>query len=169
MSHRLQESWARRAAEAAATMPRFSVLSERDTRQEAALWDALIAALPGSPVNGAWRDGAFVPYAETRVAVVLPGPVAPVVGDFAELAALAARDPESFTAPELAGATFTVVFAPEVEAIEPLLVPRQAAVLGVGRTRLTLACDARAVSYAGAAAFLAGLTRGDSASGRGRA
>lgn len=138
-------------------MPRFSVLQDRDTRRDAALWEALVSALPGSPVHGAWRDGAFVAYDEVRVAVVLPGPVAPVVGDFSELAALAERDPASYTAPELAGATFTVVFAPEVETIEPLLVPRQAAVLGVARARLTLACDARAVSYADAAAFLRDL------------
>ena len=160
VSGRLQDAWARRAAEAAATMPRFSVSVAHDLGDEAELLARVAAALSGSPVNGSWRDGAFAAAAEVAVAVVLPGPVAPVVRDPADLAAVRERDPESFTAAELAGATFTVVFAPEVDAIEPLPVPRQAGVLGAGRTRLTLACDARAVSYADAAAFLAAVTRG---------
>lgn len=135
-------------------MPRFSVSVEHGLSDERALLARTAAALKGSPVNGAWRDGTFVPADDVAVAVVLPGPVAPVVRDPSDLPAFRARDPESFTAAELAGATFTVALAPEVDVIEPLLVPRQAGVLGAGRTRLTLACDARAVSYADAAAFL---------------
>lgn len=154
---RLTEAYARRAAEAAATMPRFSVSVERPPGDEAGLWGSITASLREGNVNGAWRDGEYVAYPDVRVAVLLPGPVAPVVDDYSSLEALRARDPESFTAAELAGATFTVVFAPEVDSIEPLLVPRQAAVLGVGRSRLTLACDARAVEVAAAAAFLAKL------------
>lgn len=154
MSDRLREAWARRAAEAAATMPRFSVATEFVWRDERELLARTAAALKDSPVNVAWRDGEVVASDDVAVAVVLPGPVAPVVRDAGTLAALRERDPESFTAPELAGATFTVVFAPEVDVIEPVLVPRQGAALGVGRCRLTLACDARAISYADAATFL---------------
>lgn len=138
-------------------MPRFSVAVEFRWRDEADVFSAVALALSGSPLNASWRDGAVRAYSDVRVAVVLPGPVAPVVGDPGSLGALRERDPESFTAAELSGATFTVVFAPEVDRVEPLLVPRQAGVLGVGRSSLTLACDARAVSYADAAAFLAAL------------
>ena len=157
-SERLAQAHARRAAEAAATMPRFSVSAEAAWRDETIVLDALARALAASPVvNAAWRDGRSVPYDAVRIGVLLPGPVTPVVGERADLAALRARDPGSFTAAELAGATFTVVFAPEVDAVEPLLVPRQAAVLGVGRSRLVLACDARAVPVEEAARFLAKL------------
>lgn len=157
-SERLAQAHARRAAEAAATMPRLSVSVEAPWREETAVMEAVGRALRESPlVNAAWRDGRAVPHDAVRIAVLLPGPVAPVVGAPADLAALRERDPESFTAAELAGATFTVVFAPEVDAVEPLLVPRQAAVLGVGRSRLVLACDARAVPVEVAAGFLAGL------------
>lgn len=139
-------------------MPRFSVSVDARWRDEAELLCAAERALrKEASVNAAWKDGHAVSYPEVRLAVVLPGPVAPVVSDYAALDALRARDPESFTAAETAGATFTVVLAPEVDAIEPLLVPRQAAVLGVGRSRWTLACDARAVTPAQAAAFLAAL------------
>lgn len=137
-------------------MPSFRVAVDAGWRDEAAVLAAVEGALKGAgTLNAAWRDGSVVGYEQVRIAVLLPGPVSPVVDDFAGLEELRARDPESFTAAELSGATFTVVFAPEVDSIEPLLVPRQAGVLGVGRSRLTLACDARAVSPAAASAFLA--------------
>jgi pyruvate/2-oxoglutarate dehydrogenase complex dihydrolipoamide acyltransferase (E2) component len=152
---RLVESYARRAAEAAATMPRFSVSVDAGWRDEGDVLRAVRKALEeGEGLNAAWRDGAVVDYDSVGIAVLLPGPVSPVVSDFSELEALRARDPESFTAAELAGATFTVVFAPDVDSIEPPLVSRQAGVLGVGRSRLTLACDARAVAIEAASAFL---------------
>jgi pyruvate/2-oxoglutarate dehydrogenase complex dihydrolipoamide acyltransferase (E2) component len=155
---RLVQAHARRAAEAAATMPRFSVSVDAGWRDEAVVLGRVAEALRTEPaVNAAWRDGRAVPHDDVRVAVLLPGPVAPVVGDPSELPALRARDPASFTAPELAGATFSVIFAPEVDSIEPPLMPRQAAVLGVGRSRMTLACDARAVAAEAAARFLAAL------------
>ncbi len=157
-AERLAQTNARRAAEAAATMPRFSVSADRPWDDEQALLAAVSEALRAAPaVNASWRDGRAVPYDDVRVAVALPGPVAPVLADPSQLEALRERDPGSFTAAELAGATFTVVLAPAVDAIEPLLVPRQAAVLGAGRSRLTLACDARAVSPEDAAGFLAAL------------
>lgn len=153
MSDRLVEAHARRVSEAAATMPAFRVSRDVATTDENELLDRLVPALHGSPLNAAWRDGAITAHEDVRVAIALDR-VAPVLGD---LDALRARDPESFTAAELAGATFTVVFALGVDAVEPLLVPRQAAVLGVGRSRLTLTCDARVVTVAQASAFLAGL------------
>jgi hypothetical protein len=155
---RLVQAHARRAAEAASTMPRLSVSRAVPWREEAALLAALDATLRGDPViNAAWRDGRPVPHDDVRIAVQLPGPVAPVVRAPWNVGALRARDPQSFTAAELAGATFTVVLAPEADTVEPLLVPRQAAVLGAGRSWLTLACDARAVPVEAAAAFLAAL------------
>ena len=157
MSDRLVQAHARRAAEAAATIPRYSVAADCGWRDEAFVLRATNDALRESDVNASWRDGARAGYGEVRIAVLLEGPVAPVVGEPWDVGALRARDPESFTAAELAGATFTVVFAPEVDSIEPLLVPRQAGVLGVGRSRLTLACDARAVSVDAASAFLSAV------------
>ncbi len=138
-------------------MPRFSVTVDSGWRDEALVLDALDAALAASPLNASWRDGEVVAHEQVRIAVQLPGPVAPVIAAPWDIDTLRSRDPESFTAPELAGATFTVVFAPEIDALEPLLVPRQAGVLGVARSRLTLACDARAVSADSASAFLARL------------
>lgn len=107
-------------------------------------------------VNAAWRDGGAHAYDEVRVGVALPGPVIPVVdGSFASVAA---RDPESFTAAELAGATFTVWgLGLALDWLTPLLVPRQAAGLGVGRAGLTLVCDARVLTAADASAFLTAI------------
>jgi hypothetical protein len=79
-----------------------------------------------------------------------------VLGDYDELRA---RDPESFTAPELAGATFTVWGLDlELDWLTPPLLPRQGAGLGVGRAGVTLACDARVVTPDGAARFLSAAT-----------
>lgn len=121
----------------------------------------LLARLGGEvPV---WRDGAVV-VPELRVAVELPGPVFPVLGDYEELRA---RDPESFTAPELAGATLTVWGLDlALDWLTPPLLPRQGAGLGVGRAGLTLICDARAVTPLIADAVLTAATL-RSASGRG--
>jgi hypothetical protein len=114
----------------------------------------LIGRIPAAlgDVSRVWRDGAVVDV-EPRIAVALPGPVFPVLGD---LEALRARDPASFTAPEVSGATFTV-WEVDVDWFTPPLLPRQSGGLGVGRAGATVVCDARAVSPAAAAAFLAAL------------
>ena len=99
-----------------------------------------------------WRDGARHPVTP-RVALALPGDVFPILGDPDELRA---RDPASFTAPEVSGATFTV-WEVDVDWFTPPLLPRQTGGLGVGRAGATLVADARAVTPDEAAAFLAAL------------
>jgi pyruvate/2-oxoglutarate dehydrogenase complex dihydrolipoamide acyltransferase (E2) component len=117
--------------------------------------DALRAALEAEPaLNAAWRDGAVAPYDEVRIAVALPGPVFPVLGDYE---ALRARDPASFTAAEQSGATFTL-WEVAADWFTPPLLPRQSGGLGVGRAGLTLACDARVVTPDAAARFLSAAT-----------
>ncbi|MEA2123431.1 MAG: hypothetical protein QOI80_213 [Solirubrobacteraceae bacterium] len=116
---------------------------------------ARMALMEGGPINGTWRDGAVVAHPDVRIAVALPGSVFPVLGDYE---ALVARDPASFTAPEVSGATFTVWgLGSELDWLTPPLLPRQAAGLGVGRAGLTLVCDARVLTPADADAFLAAL------------
>jgi pyruvate/2-oxoglutarate dehydrogenase complex dihydrolipoamide acyltransferase (E2) component len=188
---RAQQAAVRRVAEARATIPHFAAGEEVDAPQEpilAGLAHAVGAALRELPaVNGAYRDGHLERYARVNVAVALPGPegpVAPVVFDAdakdratiaTELDVLAARAAAGeLTAPELAGATFTIV-ALHARRLEPVLVSGQAATLGAGaaeqrpvvtpagelaiapRMDLTLACDARALSGPEAVAFLAAV------------
>lgn len=119
--------------------------------------DALHDVLSAEPaVNAAWRDGEVAAFDTVRVAVALPGDVFPVLGDYA---ALRARDPASFTAPEVAGATFTVWgLDAGLDWLTPPLLPRQGAGLGVGRAGVTLVCDARVVPVDAAARFLRSLT-----------
>lgn len=126
----------------------------------------LLARLDGDVLRAAWRDGAPALADEARLAVALPGPVFPLLGDYG---ALRARDPESFTAAELSGATFTVWGLDlELDWLAPPLLPRQGAGLGVGRAGLTLVGDARVLTPAAADAFLSAATgRSASAPGRG--
>jgi hypothetical protein len=152
----LIETFARRASEAAATMPSFSAARAWEVVGPAELLARLTGEVP------AWRDGARV-VAEPRIAVALPGPVFPILGDYE---ALRARDPESFTAAEQAGATLTVWGLDlDLDWLTPPLLPRQGAGLGVGRAGLTLVCDARALTPADADALLSAAT-GRSGSGR---
>lgn len=167
---RLHQVAARRAAEAKATMPDFSASAQLDAAPgEGPLLRAVAVALRAvAQVNGAYRDGRAERYSRVNVAVALPGPVAPTLFDadersasqlVAELAALRERDPETLTAAELAGATFTVhgLGATGLAALVPVLVPRQAAGLGVAGDHLTLVCDARVLGAPDAARFLACL------------
>ncbi len=149
MTTRLHETYARRVAEAAATMPSFTAARAWEPVAPAALLDRLGGEVP------AWRDGTVV-VPEPKLAVALPGPVFPVLGDYE---ALIGRDPESFTAAELAGATLTVWGLDlELDWLTPPLLPRQGAGLGVGRAGLTLVCDARAVTPQDADAILSVAT-----------
>lgn len=165
---RLQQAAARRAAEARATMPDFTASAPLGAAPgDGPLLHAVAVALEELPqLNGAYRDGQVERYSRINVAVALPGPVAPTLFDAnsrseaelaAALAALRARDPESFTAAELAGATFTVhgLGTEGLSSLTPVLVPRQAAGLGVAGAHLSLVCDARALGATDAAAFLA--------------
>ncbi len=165
---RLQQSFARRAAEAKATMPDFSAAVRLDRApRDAALVHAVAQALRAVPiVNGAYRDGRAERYSRVNVAVALPGPVAPTVLDAdtksvaqiaEELQGLRDREPVAFTAPELGGATFTItgLDVAGLESLAPVLVPRQAAGLGAAGAHLTLVCDARVLASADAGRFLA--------------
>lgn len=141
-------------------MPSFTV---------ALTWDPVAPAELLTNLTGVevpvWRDGALM-APEWRVAVALPGPVFPVLPHPEDYDGLRARDPESFTAAELAGATFTVWgLGLELDWMTPPLLPRQGAGLGVGRAGLTLVCDARAVTPE-AAAVLLSCASGRSGSGR---
>jgi hypothetical protein len=157
---RLHESYARRVSEAAATMPSFTAARAWTPCPPA----ELVARLEGDVLRVAWRDGARVHADAPRIAVALPGPVFPVLGDYHDLRA---RDPESLTAAELAGATFTVWGLDlELDWLTPPSLPRQGAGLGVGRAGLVLVCDARAVDPADADALLSAATE-RSASARG--
>jgi hypothetical protein len=152
---RLIEVHARRVAEAAATMPSFTASRAWDPVAPAALLPRLTTPVP------AWRDGA-VTVPELKLAVALPGPVFPVLphpSGYDELSARAGRDPFSFTAAELAGATLTVWgLGLALDWLTPPLLPRQGAGLGVGRAGLTLVCDARAVTPEAADALLSAAT-----------
>ena len=118
--------------------------------------DDLLGRIPLAMKEGGlsrvWRDGAAVDVSP-RVALALPGGVFPVLGD---ADALRARDPGSFTAPEVSGATFTVWEA-DADWLTPPLLPRQTGALGVGRAGATVVLDARATTPAEAAAFLSAL------------
>jgi hypothetical protein len=133
-------------------MPSFS-MSAGWSRRPDDLLDRVPPALREAGLDRVWRDGGGVAV-EVRVAVALPGPVFPVLGDYEELRA---RDPSSFTAPEVSGATFTVWEA-DADWFTPPLLPRQSGGLGVGRAGVTLVCDARVVAPDGAARFLSAAT-----------
>ncbi len=75
----------------------------------------------------------------------------------AEIERLAARARDgSVTAPELAGATFTVfnLAGQGASRLLPVIQPGQGAALGIGSHEATLACDGRIIYGPEAAAFL---------------
>jgi hypothetical protein len=133
-------------------MPAFTASAGWAGRPDGLL-DRLPAALRAAGLDRVWRDGDAVAV-EPRIAVALPGPVFPVLGDYEELRA---RDPASFTAPEQSGATFTV-WEVDADWFTPPLLPRQSGALGVGRAGLTVVCDARVATPEGAARFLSAAT-----------
>jgi pyruvate dehydrogenase E2 component (dihydrolipoamide acetyltransferase) len=165
-----QRSFARRVAESKATAPH--VYFER--RLEGAPVDlpALVAAsaraLRDVPLlNGAYRDGRFERYSRVNVAFAVEssGSVAfPVIHDAdtkeearisEEVQALtAATQSGALTAPQLAGATFTVIALESAERFTPVINRGQAATLGAGSTALVLACDNRIVQAGEGARFL---------------
>ncbi len=198
---RAQAAIARRTAESRAIVPDFTVRRQAivDTclatpgrpSLTALVVRASALALRRHPsLNGAYRDGAVEHYSRVNVGVMVDVPgglVTPTVFDAdtkaattigAELAELAARARAGeLTSPESSGATFTVsnVGMLGVDAIVPVIVPPQAAILGVGRAaervvaaggepavrrtaELSLVCDHRAVYGAEAARFLAHLS-----------
>jgi pyruvate dehydrogenase E2 component (dihydrolipoamide acetyltransferase) len=176
---RLQQTIARRMAEAKATIPHFQVQTEVAMDAAIALRGELKAlagdgeavpsfndiiikaaavALVDHPLaNGSFKDNGFELHDDVNVgmAVAADGAlVVPTVFDAAgkslgaiarETRALAARVRSGeITPPELSGGTFTVsnlgMFG--MTAITPVINPPQAAILGVGSLRPTLARDA---------------------------
>ncbi len=147
-------SLALRVSEAAATMPSFVAAVAGSWRDPHERLGRIPLALREGRLDRVWRDGAAVEV-EPRVAVALPGSVFPLLGDYEELRA---RDPASFTAPEVSGATFTVWGLDlELDWLTPPLLPRQTGALGVGRAGLTLVADARVATPQDSDAFLAAL------------
>lgn len=197
---RAQAAIARRTAESRAIVPDFTVRTqalvdaclaapERPSVTALVVRACGLALREHPALNGGYRDGALERYSRVNVGVMvaLPGDLAvPTVFDAdtkaagaigAELTTLVARTRAGeLTSPESSGGTFTVsnvgALGVDVDAIVPVIVPPQAAILGVGRAReqvvavdgapavrqaleLTLVCDHRAVYGADAARFLA--------------
>lgn len=195
---RAQASIARRTAESRAIVPDFTLRTQavmdaiaapaqRPTITALVVRACALALREQPELNGAYRDAALERYSRVNVGVMVDAPgtlVVPTIFDAdtkdaasigTELAAAAARVRSGeITQPELSGATFTVsnlgMFG--VDAVVPVIVPPQAAILGVGAMRervlvvdgapvvrqameLTLVCDHRAVYGAPAARFLA--------------
>lgn len=190
---------ARRSAEARATIPdlelettidagaMIELARERGCSQTAILVRACALALRESPhVNAAYRDGRFELYSRVNVGVTVPidggqhTPTVPDAGDKSleqldeEIGRLAARARAGdLTAPELAGATFTVSDLGElgVRRWSVPIAPPQAASLTAGAIHraavirddrvvaghalcITLACDHRILFGVRAARFL---------------
>ena len=133
-------------------MPAFTASAGWHRRPDDLL-DRIPPALREAGLDRVWRDGESAAV-EPRVAVALPGPVFPLLGDYEELRR---RDPSSFTAPEVSGATFTV-WEVDADWFTPPLLPRLSGGLGVGRAGVTLVADARVVTPDGAARFLSAAT-----------
>jgi pyruvate dehydrogenase E2 component (dihydrolipoamide acetyltransferase) len=150
-----------------------------------------VALRAHSRVNGSYVGGAFELYGRVNVGVAVAAPdalVVPVVRDadtksLGEIGRDVRRAAErvrtgEVTPPELAGGTFTVsnLGMYEMTAITPVINPPQAAILGVGAMRptlarvdgeivdrtlmtITLSCDHRILYGAEAAQFLADVKR----------
>jgi pyruvate dehydrogenase E2 component (dihydrolipoamide acetyltransferase) len=190
---RVQRTIARRSAESRATIPDVELTAEVQLPADApdpttaALVRACALALKDVPrANGSYRDGAFELYSRINIGVVIAGEdtyAIPTVLDAdqksvneiaAELERLATRAVAGeLSAPELAGATFTLWHpgADGVASATPVIVPSQAAALAAGAVRevalvrhgaaqparamtLTLACDHRILYGTPASRFL---------------
>ena len=167
-------SYARRIAEARATIPHDYAETEADPAggiRTAAVVVACAAALGEFPrVNGAYRDGRFEVYERINIAVGTPSGdslVYPVVRDAdrrdeAQVAEEIRRLDDlvragAITNPDLAGATFSL-FDPSVHGIsryQATVNRRQAAILTVGTGSLGLSFDARILQGIVAVRFLA--------------
>lgn len=173
---RLEQAFARRVAESAATIPTATAevavpVPGGDARIAAA--SALARALAEHPrANGVWRDARFERYSRVNVAIALTtadGLVAPTLFDAAtrpaaeleeELATLTAAAHEGrLTSPQMSGATTTLWLAPQVDRATAPVAPGQAVALAVAvrddRATLTLSYDQRVLHVEPAAALLA--------------
>jgi pyruvate dehydrogenase E2 component (dihydrolipoamide acetyltransferase) len=194
---RAQRAIARRSAESRATVPHLELSAEVDMaaclgrfdgiQTEAMIVRACALALRETPrANAAYRDGRFELYSRVNVAVPVAGEDGYVLATVfdadrkhvAELAEeFAGLRGRTLTAPELAGATFSVWKLDGVSSASPLIVPPHAAALGAGEVRetarirggaivaghsmtITLACDHRILYGPEAAAFLNAVRTG---------
>jgi pyruvate dehydrogenase E2 component (dihydrolipoamide acetyltransferase) len=173
---RIEQAFARRVAESAATIPVAHVDVRAAAADEHAVLAAFARALAADPrANGAWRDGRFERYGRVNVATVVAtgdGLLAPTLFDAdtksaAELAeeaadlAAAAREGR-LTSPQLSGATATMWTVPGVDRATAPVAPGQAVALALalpveGQATLTLAFDQRVVTVPQAATLLARL------------
>lgn len=175
-----QRAAARKVAESKATIPHLYVKGKLEIGSGAevlpeVVW-AAARALRGAPrLNGSYRDGAFEAYSRINVGVVADGAdglVVPTIFDAdskdrgqiaAELEALTAKALNAeITAREIAGGTFTIATGFGYDGCDflPVINAGQAANLGIGSPSggaisATVAADARMISGAEAAAFLA--------------
>ena len=180
---KLEQSAARRVAEAKATIPHLvleaeaAALTGRPEPPRALTVAACARALAEHPrLNASYRDGRVEAHSRVNVAISLAAgeaATAPTVFDAdrkaaaeieAEIAALAERaGTGALRAAELSGATFTVVdlTGTGVLASPPIVVPGQVAALTLGDSapgesmRLVFACDARIAPWPVAAPFVA--------------
>jgi len=180
-----QQAFARRVAESKATIPHLllrtaiemGAASEGRARPDDMAVRACGLALREHPrVNASYRDGGIELHSRVNIGIAVATDDAPVVptifdADRKDLSEIAAEREElvarakggSITAPELAGATFTVsdLGMYGITDFDPVIVPPQAANLAMGavgaaRTMtVTLACDHRVLDGADAATFLA--------------
>ena len=145
-----QRAAARRVAESKATAPHLYVDAEIrvESADLARVVRACALALRELPrLNGAYRDGAFETYSRGNVGVAIAGgdaPAVPTIFDAdrktaaaikAELGELRERAADgALTAPQLAGATFTVVAATagSIRSVSSILNQGQAAALAIG-------------------------------------
>lgn len=158
---------ARRMAESRATIPDFTAGVAVAAPGLPAVIAACGIALRELPrVNGAYRDGRFELHARVNVGVVVATEdalVVPTIFDADtkaaaqiadELAMLTERaEAGTLTAPEVAGATFTVAAA-DIDRFTQIIAPGHAAALAVGRAELTLSADHRILFPADAVRFL---------------
>ena len=196
---RRERALARRSAETRAVVPNVEFSAEADmaaamTRESelkcgttAILVRACAHALREVPrANGAYRDGQVELYSRVNIGVTIAEdgiyevptvfdadekPIPEIALELARLSRLARE--ASLTAPDLAGATFTITdsVAFDIATLTPLIVTPQAAALAAGPVRdvpvirngavvsgqtmvLTLAADHRILYGATAAAFL---------------
>ncbi|CAB4913256.1 unannotated protein [freshwater metagenome] len=158
-----EQQFARRVAEARATIPTITLRTTVDLELAEELLETSGAAAPGITdiivkaaalaladhprLNGAYRDARFEQFERVNVAVLMPGPGAPLAPTIldadrkglaeiaAEARALAGRVAAgTLASPELAGGTFTVWPSPGagVRSLEPFVTPGQAAALAAG-------------------------------------
>ena len=166
-----QQAFARRVAEAKATIPHVYFTQRLPAAPErSALIAAAALALREIPrLNSAYRDGTIEVYSRVNIAFAVEhgGSTAhPVIRDAdqkdeeaigLEMADLEQRVRDgSLASPAFTGATFTVidVSASGVSAHAPTVARGQAAALGAGAESLTVACDHRVVQDRAGADFL---------------